>query len=453
MTEPVDLILKGGLVYCADEAGTAYSPGFVAIKGNRLVAVGAAEVLADQYTAPRVIDATGHVVMPGFVNAHTHLGMGYLRGMADDMKLYDWLGVTFPVVLEAKEEEVETFATVGCIELLRSGVTSVADNMNHLPGTVRAFERTGLRGMLAPNITDFNKPGRVPELVKENLDGFLRYHGRANGRISIMFDLHAPYSCSPDLLRAVRKLADEHKVGIQIHLEESLDERNEITTKYGMSPTKWLDSLGLLGPDVLVAHFVWPDDDDIRLAAERGLRVAHNPASNMKLACGFMPIRKLLDAGIPVGIGTDSNVSSNRLGMLEHLWLTALLHKGHQLDPETVPAGTALRLATSIGAKAIGLADQVGTLEPGKKADVILIRYDNAIHLVPHFFDLPKNVLSHLVYAAASSDVQTVIVDGQILMENRVVTVLDEKELIREAQGAARALLERAGTIKKKNID
>ncbi|MGD2145379.1 MAG: amidohydrolase [Anaerolineae bacterium] len=447
VSKATDLLVKGGCVVTVDEEMRFYSPGSVAVDQGRIVAVGPSPEIDKSFSPERVIDASSKVIMPGLFNCHTHACITYLRGMADDMALYEWLDEKIWPAINAQDEEVTYHSVLlGCLEMIRAGITTFCEMCVFTPQVVAAIDESGLRADVADEKKNFGDQTKIPSILAEAADWYDRFHGSGEGRIRMRITAHAPYSCTPELVRGLLEVAAEREALLKTHLAETQDEVEEIQRDYGVSPTVHMDNLGFLGPKTLVAHAIWLMDEDIRVFAERGVTVAHDPTSNMKLTAGICPVPKLLDQGVTVGLGTDSVVSNNRLDLFEAMKTTALIHKVVHMDPTLLPAEQVVQLATRGGAEALGLIEEVGTVEVGKKADLILVDFDKP-HLRPHHLSVPQNVYSHLVYSAVASDVDTTIVDGHVLMENRRVRSLDEGEVIAQAQRSAESLLRQAGLL------
>ncbi len=410
--------------------------GSVAIEESRIVSVGE----KPREKADTVIDAKGKIVLPGLINAHTHLSMTLLRGIADDMPLMEWLKTKiWPIEKNLTPEDCYTGALLGCLEMIKSGTTCFADQYFHMDRVAEAVEKSGIRGVLSYGIIELEDPERGEREIRTGEKLVKEWHGEADGRILTMFGPHAPYTCSPECLMKVKELAEKHEVGIHIHLSETKDEVNQSLEKYGKRPVEHLDSIGFLGPEVLAAHCVWLNEKEIETLRRRRVKPVHNPVSNMKLASGVAPVPEMLSAGIPVALGTDGATSNNTLDMFEEMKFGALLSKVHKLDPRKIPALTALEMATINGAKALGLEKDLGSVEVGKLADLVLVDVRK-----PHLSPL-HSAISHLVYGATGGDVDTTIVHGKILMLNRRVLTLDEERVLRDAQEAAEELLARGG--------
>ncbi|KUH33153.1 N-ethylammeline chlorohydrolase [Thermococcus celericrescens] len=395
----------------------------VLIEGNRIVSV---EKKINE-TADTVIDATGRVVSPGFINLHTHSPMGLLRGLADDLPLMDWLqNHIWPREAKLTREYTKVGAYLGALEMIKTGTTAFLDMYFFMDAVAEVVEESGLRGYLSYGMIDLGDPEKTEKELKEALRTMEFIEKLGSDRVHFVFGPHAPYTCSIALLKEVRRLASEHNKLITIHVSETMAEIGQITERYGKSPVVLLDDIGFLGNDVIIAHGVWLDSRDIQILARHGVTVAHNPGSNMKLASGVMPLEKLLNAGVNIGLGTDGSASNNNLDMLDEMKLAALLHKVHNLDPTVADARTVFRMATLNGAKALSL--KAGVIKEGYLADIAIINF-NRPHLRPI-----NDVISHLVYSANGNDVETTIADGKILMLDREVLTLDEERILDEAE-------------------
>ena len=431
-----DILIKDGYVITMDPQRHIFERGSVAIEGGRIAAVGK-DINAKAGT---VIDARGKAVLPGLVNAHTHLSMVLLRGVADDMPLMEWLEKKiWPIEENLTSNDSYIGALLGCLEMIKSGTTCFADQYFYMEDVARAVEEAGLRGVLARGIIELDDPEKRETTIKEGERLVKNCHGMANGRILTMFGPHAAYTCSPECLMRVKELAKKYEVGIHTHIAETQEEIEKITEKYGKRPVEHLDSIGFLGPEVLAAHCVWVTDREIKIIQKHGVKPVHNPVSNMKTASGVAPVPEMIAAGMPVALGTDGAASNNSLDMFNEMKFATLLNKVHKFDPTALPAQKVLEMATINGAIALGLQDEIGSLEAGKKADIVLVDMKK-----PHLTPL-HNVISHLVYSAIGSDVDTVIVDGKILVRGRKVLTLGEDEVLGRAQKASDDLLARGG--------
>jgi len=430
-----DILIENGLILPMDGFRRAIR-GDIAITGDRISALGRGL----KVKAEVVIDASHMAVLPGLVNAHTHLSMTLLRGVADDIQLMEWLETQiWPIERNLTADDCYAGALLGCLEMIKSGTTCFADQYFFMEHVARAVEEAGLRGVLSYGIIEKDDPARRESELRAGEELVKSCQGKANGRVLTMFGPHAAYTCSPECLTRVKELAKQYRVGIHIHLSESQEEVRQISERYGRRPVEHLEALGFLGPEVLAAHCIWLTDDEIATLRKRGVKPVHNPVSNMKIACGTSPVQKMLAAGIPVALGTDGAASNNSLDMFREMKFAALLGKAHDLDPTALPAWSVLEMATINGARALGLEKEIGSLEAGKKADLVLVDLRK-----PHLTPL-HNVASHLVYSVTGGDIDTVIVDGKILMRGRRVLTLDEYRVLEGAQKVSEGLLARRG--------
>jgi 5-methylthioadenosine/S-adenosylhomocysteine deaminase len=433
-----DLLLINAHVLTMDERFTAYQPGSVAIGGDRILAVGDASA---DYEARETIDCRGRVVMPGFVNAHTHAPMTLLRGLADDLRLDVWLmGYMMPVEREFVRPDFVALGTkLACAEMIRSGTTCFADMYYFEHAVAEAASAAGLRALCSQTVLKFPAPDAAS--FEDSLASAREFVVRWKGDALVVPAVapHAPYTCTVEILRACAELACEFDVPLHVHLAETAFEVEQSRREHGMPVVPWVKKQRLFEARVLAAHCVHVDEGEIRALKDAGAGVAHNPTSNLKLGSGVAPVAKMLDLGVAVGIGTDGAASNNDLDMFEETRLAALVAKGTSGDPTALPARQALALATRIGARAIHLGDLTGSLEPGKRADLIVVDLDRT-HNVPRFDRDPNAVYSQLVYAAKSTDVVDVMCDGKWLMRDRRLLTLDEEHLQSAARDAARRI-------------
>ncbi|GEA15144.1 MAG: 5-methylthioadenosine/S-adenosylhomocysteine deaminase [Moorella sp. (in: firmicutes)] len=396
--------------------------GVIAIDDDRLHYVGPTGGLPADWQPDTVIEAGDKVALPGLVNAHTHAAMTLLRSYADDLPLKQWLEEKiWPREDKLTREDIYWGAKLALLEMIRSGTTTFADMYFQMDAVAEAVVEAGLRACLSQGLIGLQdgqgkRLAAGVSLVKE-------WHGAGDGRVTTMLGPHAPYTCPPDYLTKVAKTAAGLGVGIHIHLAETKGEVEDIQARYGATPVALIEKLGLFDLPVLAAHCVHLTTEDISILAEKKVGVAHCPESNLKLASGVAPVAAMLAAGVNVAIGTDGAASNNNLDMVAEMRTCALLAKGISGDPTVVPAHQALVMATLNGARALGLEKDIGTLETGKKADLILVNKHQP-HLMP-----PHNVEANLVYAARGSDVDTVIVNGKILMAAGEVKTLDAGEI------------------------
>ncbi len=411
--------------------------GVVCSQGGLISYAGPADRAPDQGDE-QVIDASGCVVLPGLVNAHTHLAMTLFRGYADDMMLQEWLeDWIWPAETRLRPEDVYWGSLLGACEMLRAGVTCFND-MYHMPEqAVAAALDSGIRACPSGVLLGFLP--NAEQLLEEAVAFVRQLQQQGHPRIHPMLAPHAIYTCPDEMLLKVGEGARDIGVPIHIHLAETASEVQDSYDEYGESPVAHLNTLGLLDIPMLAAHCVHLSEADIALLAEKQVGIAHCPTSNMKLASGFAPVSELLEAGAVVGLGTDGCASNNNLDMLEEAHLTALLHKVHSGDPTVVPAATALAMATRLSAQALGLGDIIGTLEAGKRADIIIVDMSSP-HLQP-----PRDPVSHLIYAAHGSDVKTTIVESQIVMSDGELLTVDEAEVIARATESAVHVTDTAG--------
>jgi 5-methylthioadenosine/S-adenosylhomocysteine deaminase len=428
--QPVDLFVTGGTVITMDPARRVLTPGAVAIGGADIVAVGSPEELRQAYTPARVIDATGRVVMPGLINTHGHAPMVMYRGLADDLALMDWLQqYIFPA--EAKTVApafVRAGTELAALEMIRSGTTTYVDMYYFEEEIARATRAAGLRGVLGETVIGFPSPdAKTPADALSRTERFLQEFAD-DPLITPAVAPHSMYLVDKEVLLACRALAVKHQKPLLIHLAETEDEIKTARERFQASPTAFLQQIGFWAPRTLAAHGVWVADEDIALLAKAHVGVSHNPESNMKLASGTAPVTKYLKAGVAVGLGTDGAASNNDLDMFEAMRETAFLHKLTTRDPRALPAATVLELATLGGARALGMDREVGSLEHGKRADLLIVSMSSA-RQTPLY-----DPVSHLVYVTRGDDVETTIVHGKVLMENRTVLTLDERRVLAEAR-------------------
>ncbi|MEU1591544.1 amidohydrolase [Streptomyces sp. NPDC005708] len=433
MNERIDLLVHGGEVLTVDDAGTVVPGGAVAVRDGAIVAVGAAEPLRNRFTADTSIDATGCLVLPGFVNTHTHLAMTLLRGRADDVTLQGFLERVLRWEAELlSPRNVASAVRVAIAESVRAGVTSALDMYWYHEEAERVAREAGWRLFAGPTFMDVpdSPDGRVYEDRMEWARRDLAARtAHLPGTRPVVF-AHSAYTLAPEQLVEIAALAQEFGALLHIHAAENAAEVATVEERYGKRPVELLDSLGLLGPDLLLAHAVELTGPEVAALARTGTSVAHCPVSNLKLGCGIAPVPQLLDAGVTVGLGTDGAVSSNTLDVLGAVRQAALVHKAAG-DPTAVGAEQVVRMATIEGARALGLGDRLGSLEAGKRADLIVLDLDRP-HLHPR-----HDAWATLAYAAQSADVRDTVVDGRVLMRDRVLTTLDEAAALAELEAPA----------------
>lgn len=431
------ILIKNAAILTMEDNLQLIDRGGIMIEDGRIVAVGLNVTGDGEWQAEKVIDGTNKVVLPGFVNTHTHAAMSLLRGYADDLPLMDWLSKKiWPLEDKLTPEDIYWGSKLAILEMIKSGTTTFADMYFEMEETAKAVEEMGIRACLSRGMIGVAPNAEIA--MKESKAFIAKWKGGANGRITVMLGPHAPYTCPPEYLKRVINLADELNVGIHIHLAETKTEVEDIKKQYNeKTPVMLMEELGLFNRQVVAAHCVHLTQEEIETLAKRGVGVAHNPESNMKLASGIAPVPQMLEAGVNVALGTDGAASNNNLSMLDEIKAAALIHKVNTLDPTVVPAYQALKMATINGAKALGLEKEIGSIAVGKKADLIILGLDKP-HLTPR-----HDLVAHLVYAANSSDIETVIVDGKILVEENKLISIDEQEILLKAHQAMEGLLSR----------
>ena len=405
----------------------------ILIKNDKIAEI--ADVI-DEGNVNKIIDAEGKILLPGFVNTHTHLSMTLFRGLADDLSLDSWLNDhIWPMEANLNGEYCYIGALLGAVELIKSGTTTFSDMYFYMEDVARAIDEAGLRAVLSYGMIDFGDAERRENEIKENLSLFENCNGMADGRIKVFLGPHSPYTASEELLIKVRQLADEYNMGIHIHVSETQKEINDVSEEKGLRPFEYLDKIGFLGPDVVAAHSVWLSDDEIEIIKKNDVKISHNPCSNMKLASGIAPVSKLIENDICVAIGTDGASSNNNLDLIEELKTASLLQKVDTLDPMVLTSDESIAMGTIKGAEALGLDSEIGSIEVGKKADIILID-TNVANMVPDSSSLSSNI----IYSANGSNVDTTICNGKILMENKKLVQLDEQEIYNKARQAIKEL-------------
>jgi 5-methylthioadenosine/S-adenosylhomocysteine deaminase len=434
----VDIIIKNGWVLTMDSANTLYERGAVAVSGDSIVDVATEGAVTATYRASKTIDARGGIIMPGLVNSHTHAAMTLFRGLADDLPLMTWLQEhIFPAEAKLTSEMVYRGTLLACAEMILSGTTTFCDMYLFEDAVAQAAKEAGIRAVVGEVLYDFPSPnyGPIEEGLKYTESLIEKWHG--DPLITIAVEPHSPYLCSPGLLRDAKAIADRNGVPIIIHLSESKDEVKQVQKKYGSTPVEHLAKIGFLSSRLVAVHCVVLTESDMVHLKEFDVKVAHDPESTMKLASGVTPVPELMEHGITVGIGTDGCASNNNLDLLQEMDTVAKVHKVRTLDPTVMDAQTVVRMATIDGARVLGLQDQIGSLEPGKRADVIVVDIRRP-HLIPMY-----NVYSHLVYAVSGHDVVTAVINGQVLMEDRRLTALDVDTVMEEVNRLAHDIVKK----------
>ena len=432
-----DLIVSGAYIVTMNGAKDVLKDGALAVKDGVIIAIGdKADILA-AYQASEIISGENRAVMPGFVNGHTHSAMVLFRGMADDLPLMEWLrNYIFPMEGAYVDEAlIKAGTALACYEMIESGTTSFVDMYFYPDVIAGVVDQCGLRATISTPMIDFPSPGFKgwDDSFAAGVDFAKRWKGK-HPRITPALAPHAPYTVSPEHLAQAFATAKDLDVPVSIHVAEDRAEIKTIKDQYGVTPVEHLETAGMLDTTTIAAHMVWPSESDIQKLAASKVGAIHNPTSNMKTGAGVAPIPAMLKAGVKVGIGTDGAASNNDLDMWPEMRFAALLHKGISGDPTVVPAIEALDMATKGGALAAGFPADIGSLEVGMKADFIQVALDKP-RLTPLY-----DIVSHLVYAANSSDVVTSVVDGKILMKNREVLTLDKAEVMAAVEVIAKKI-------------
>ncbi len=387
-----------------------------------------------------VVSGRGAVLLPGLINTHTHLSMTLFRGYADDMELHDWLAnKIWPLETKLTGEACYYGALLGCLEMIRTGTTTFVDMYFYMQDVARAVVEAGIRGVLSFGVIDLFDEERAEE-QKKATEEFLQFvKNLNNSRVQFAVGPHAPYTCSADTLVWAKQLAERENCVLHLHVAETRKEEADFQKNHGVRVVEYLHRIGALSPRLLAAHCVWLSKTEVKLLGEAGAKVAHCPVSNMKIATGgYAPLPEMFEYGVPVGLGTDGAASNNTLDMFETMKFCALAHKAHRWDPAILPAQKVLDLATIEGAKAIGADNQLGSIEVGKNADMILVDLR-----VPNLQPIhgKETIVSDLVYAARGANVSTTIVDGKVLMENGDVKTLDQSNIFARAAEIVRDLI------------
>jgi 5-methylthioadenosine/S-adenosylhomocysteine deaminase len=439
--QSIDTIFTNALVLTMDEAMNQYERGAVAVRGDSIVAVGYEDAFSKEFSAKETIDCQGKVLMPGLINAHTHIPMTLLRGIADDLRLDVWLqGYMFPVERQFVTPEFVRLGTlIGCAELIRSGCTTFNDMYFYEDAIAEATAEVGLRAVCGESILKFPTPdsSSYEDAMEQAREFIAKWKGHP--LIVPAIAPHAPYTTTPEILRETAELAVEFDVPLHTHLAETTFEVDTLRETEGMPVIPYVRKHGLLEAKVIAAHCVHLDMGEIRTLQHAGAGVSHNPSSNLKLASGFAPVVKMLETGVTVGIGTDGAASNNDLDMFEEIRIAALIAKAVNNDPTSLPASQTLLMATRLGANALHIGDITGSITPNRRADLILIDI-NPVHNSPSFRRSAENIYSQIVYAAKSTDVSDVMVNGKWLMRERELLTVKENELIVEAREVAKKI-------------
>lgn len=425
----MNILIKNTTLITVNEKKEILENVDIAIEKDKIIYIGD---IPDDFIAEKILDGTNKITMPGLINTHTHIPMSLFRNYADDLPFWEWLyEKILPLEKNLKGEDVYWGSMLSIAEMIKSGITSFVDMYFFVENISKAVDETGIRGFLALSVTD----GDNDKSLKDTKAFIENWDGKSDGRINVRIAPHAPYSCSDEFLKELVKLSKEYNKGINIHVSESEKEIEDSMKNYGKSPVERLNDLGVLDVSTLAVHCVHLSDRDIEILKEKNISVSNNPGSNLKLGNGFARVDDLINAGVNVCLGTDGSASNNNLNMFEEMNLASLINKGLTKDPQSVPAYKAIEMATINGAKAIGREREIGSIEIGKKADIIMIDINK-----PHFYPR-NNPVSSLVYSAQASDVDTVIVDGNILMENNELLTMDLKSIMKKVELRAKSLI------------
>lgn len=448
------LLIKSGYIVTLDKENRIMLDGAIYTKAHEIIDIGKTDELLHKYKhdADAIVDANNMLVLPGLINAHIHAASTLYRGVGDDMTLMEEnKRVMFPIEMKMTIEDSYWGTLLACIELIKSGTTCMADHYINMDGSAEAVKKIGMRAVLATAMMDQwapheNAPIKSTEkCLKENENLVKRWDKKENSRIRCRFGPYTELLASEELLKKSRELADEYGVGIQIHLAETYEGVEKIRRDHeGKRVFEYMNDLGVLGPDVMAAHCVWLSSREIEIIKKTGVKPIHMPVAEMKLSDGISPVPILLREGVPVALGTDGGGWNNCNDMIREMKHAALLHKVNlPLDPTQIPAERALQMATINGAKALQMEKEIGSLEKGKKADIILIDLKK-----PHWTPLLKkpklNLINHLVYTGVGSDVDTVIIDGKIIMRKRKIQTISEEQVLKKAQKISEDLIEKS---------
>ncbi len=450
------ILISGGTIITIDEHRRVIRDGAVLVENDRIAQVGKADQVKAEPRAEFEINAKGTVILPGLIDTHVHLAQALLRGCADDTSLIDWLQkFVWPLQGNFEAEDGKVSAELCMLEMIKSGTTTFLESLLHsrygFDGIAESVQNSGMRGILSKTVMglpgygtekSIMHPGMIEDgetCLREVESHFKRWDGRANGRVRVWYGARSLGGCTKELYERIAKGARELRTGVTMHLSEVQEDVRYAKKEFGMMPAEFMNKVGLVGRNVVFAHGVWLTEKEWQILADKGGSVAHCPSSNMKLASGIPKVPEMLQAGVNVGLGCDGGPSNNCYDLVREMKTASLLQKARLLDPLAMRAETVLEMATINGAKALGLEKDLGSIEVGKKADVILITLKKP-HLTPAF-----SPVSNLVYAAEGPDVETVLIDGEVIMENRTVKTLKEEEIVKEAGIRGEKLLERAG--------
>lgn len=441
------LLFNVGLITMDDQL-RQFNRGAILVEGDRIQDIGTSDQLIAKYAGRHMkkIDLRGRWILPGLINSHVHLSQQLGRGLGDDVDLLTWLHERiWPYESNMTEEDSYISSLLCGIELIRSGVTCFAEPGGQwVNGMGRAVSELGIRGMLARSTMDMGEglPANWNETTEEALEvqisNYEKWHGKANGRIQVWFGLRTIFNNSDELIVRTKELADQYEVGVHMHVAEIKEEVEFAKETRGKTTVAHLNDLGVLDENFLAVHTVWLTDEEIQMFADHDVKVSHNPAAAMRVL-GFAKIPEMLDAGICVTVGTDGAPSNNRMTLIDEMWLTSLIHKGRKLDPTIVPAEAVLKMVTRDGARGLLVDEDIGSLESGKKADLVVIDPGTSTMLPVH------DPVANMVTAMRTENVESVMVDGEWVMKDRDILVVNEREVVEEAKRRADAIVKRAG--------
>lgn len=433
----MDILIKNAKILTMNESNDIIDNGSIAIRDDKIYFVSREGIIPPDFSSSNTIDAKGKLVMPGLINTHTHAAMSLLRNYADDLPLEKWLfDKVFPVEDRFTGEDVYWGSKLSIIEMIRTGTTAFADMYFFMEDVARAVEETGIRANLARGLQCFEEQfdAKTDKRLLEARQLFQNWNGKAQGRIKVYIGPHSVYTCTPAYLEEAVNLALELNTGIHIHLLETRKEAQDSIRNFGCTAVEHCMKMGMFDVPTIAAHCVHLTDNDMEIIKAKGVHAVHNPGSNLKLGSGIARLPEMLQKEIIVSLGTDGASSNNNLDMFEEIRLAALISKGYHMNPTLVEAGKALRMAVTNGAKALGIDREVGEIKAGMQADLIIIDTGRA-NYIPR-----NNIISALVYSANSLDVETVIVNGRILMENRQIKTIDEERVIHEVETRMRKM-------------
>ncbi|MCX7944735.1 MAG: amidohydrolase family protein [Deltaproteobacteria bacterium] len=436
MLNKADIILKSGIIITMDRDERVLNNADVVIMDGEIKYIG--ENALSKYNAATIIDCSGRVVMPGLINAHTHMPMSLVRGIADDLRLDVWLyGYIFPVEKNFVNKEFCRWGSLlSALEMIKSGTTCFVDMYYYEDVIAGAASELGIRGICGETVLKFPSPDAISYDIGFKYARAYIEEWQGHRLITPAIAPHAPYTCTPEILREAKRIAEDYNIPVLIHISETAFEVENARKEWGMSPVEYLDNLGLFEVKTIAAHCVHVNEKDMKILSKYKVGVVHNPTSNLKLASGIAPISQMIDVGIDVAIGTDGAGSNNDHDMIEEMRLTALLPKGILFNPTVVPAKKVIKMATIEGAKAIGLDGLIGSIEVGKRADIITIDM-RGVHNIPQYNILADSLYSRIVYAAKSSDVNDVIIDGKVIMLDKKILTMDEGYILKHIESIA----------------